>query len=56
MIYIHEEFDTEEEAVKFRDRYYRSYHPAGYGTRIKITQDETTGKWIASGSRGSTAD
>lgn len=56
MIRIYETFDTEAEAVAFRDRYYRNYHPAGYGTHITIEQDRTTGKWRAYGSRSHSCD
>ena len=36
MISIHEEFDTEAEAIAFRDRMYQAYHPLGYSTHIRI--------------------
>ncbi|MET0529224.1 MAG: hypothetical protein ABW003_12975 [Microvirga sp.] len=55
MIPIHETFATRQEAEAFRDRMYREWHPAGYGTRIDITQ-APDGTWIASGHRFDTCD
>ena len=56
MIYIHQEFDTEEEANTFRENMYDSYHPMGYGTHIDVRLDEKSGKWVAHGSRSHSCD
>ncbi len=65
MIRIYEQFATKADAEAFRDRYYASYAPMGYGTHIKI-KEETVAEpdnggavsvvWIASGSRGASCD
>jgi hypothetical protein len=49
------EFDFEEQAAEASDRYYRHFHPAGYGTRLKVKQNEN-GKWIFVGTRWDSCD
>lgn len=64
MIHIYEAFDTEAEAEAFKERYYRNFHPWGYGTHIKIyspaeqhfNDRRDQGKWIAIGSRSASCD
>lgn len=58
MIRIHETFETEEQAEAFRERYYASYHPMGYGTMIRVEPVIVDGKerWVASGSRSESCD
>lgn len=50
-----DEFDSKEEAEKYRDDYYDQYNPAGYSTNIRIKQLEN-GKWIATGYRYDSCD
>jgi hypothetical protein len=61
MVYIYETFDSQHDAELYRDRYYRSYHPVGYGTHIAIHAPDKhrprdPDKWVAIGSRGSGCD
>lgn len=57
MVTIRKEFDTREDAETWRSRYLESYHPAGYSTYLcEPFKDDRTGKWVVSGSRGSSAD
>lgn len=53
-INIKDTFPSKEEAEAFRERYYRNYHPAGYGTSLTITEDN--GQWIVQGYRFSSCD
>ncbi len=66
MIRIYETFATKELAEEFKERYYKSYHPMGYGTHIAIKEiviepnpkypGESDTRWLASGSRGASCD
>jgi hypothetical protein len=56
MIYWQTEFDTEQEAIEYREKVYEDYHPMGYGTHIRIEYDLTTNKWVAKGTRSHTCD
>jgi len=51
-----EEFNSEEDANAWRDAYYNSWHPLGYGTVIHVKQSEKTGKWVADGYRWDSCD
>ena len=48
------EFDTEAEAEAWIEHYYQEYHPAGYGTTLRVQQEGD--RFVAVGSRGSSAD
>lgn len=54
MIKIYQEFKTEQEALDFKLRMYRNYHPMGYGTHITVEQRGNT--WVAYGSRSHSCD
>ena len=56
MIRIFETFDTEAEANAFRDRMYEAYHPAGYGTFIRVEYDGFEKQWVAHGTRAESCD
>jgi hypothetical protein len=56
MIYWEQTFDTEQQAIKYREKVYENYHPCGYGTHITITHDLNTNKWVAKGTRSHTCD
>jgi hypothetical protein len=53
---IREERKTEQEAVARKEEIMRQYHPAGYGTSLKVHLDDATGNWIISGYRYSSCD
>lgn len=55
MIPIHQTFLTRAEAEQFVINYKREYHPAGYGTRLDISEAQD-GQWIVSGYRYSSCD
>lgn len=57
MVYYRETFASEEEARAWVERVLRDYHPAGYGTYLKIRPDpDKPGQWLVTGSRGSSCD
>ena len=49
------EFDTQEIAEQKMGEYYRNYHPAGYGTSLRLQKAEN-GKWSFSGYRYDSCD
>jgi hypothetical protein len=55
MIQIRETFPTKAEAEIWAARYKSEYHPAGYGTRLTISE-APDGQWIVSGHRYSSCD
>jgi hypothetical protein len=50
------EFDDKQAAEDAMEDYYRDYHPAGYGTSLKVVPSETPGKWIFTGYRYDSCD
>ena len=55
MINYFEIFNSKDEAEKYVNDVYKAYHPAGYGTMLRI--DETNnGKWLVTGHRYSSCD
>lgn len=56
IVNIREECETEEKAIETRDRILQWYHPAGYGTSLRIYQQPNDGKWVVDGYRYSSCD
>jgi hypothetical protein len=56
IVNIREELDTEEQAVARREQILHSYHPAGYGTSLRVYQQPNGGKWVVDGYRYSSCD
>ena len=53
---IREERNTEVEALARKEEILYHYHPAGYGTTLKVRHDDGTGKWVVEGYRYSSCD
>lgn len=53
---IREERNTEVEALARKEEILYHYHPAGYGTTLKVRHDGGTGKWVVEGYRYSSCD
>ena len=60
MIQIQEFFYCEKEAIKFKEKMYRDYHPAGYGTHLRIISPQNYNNndhmWMVIGTRYSSCD
>jgi len=54
MIRINRSFDTEAEAIQFKEDMLRQYHPCGYGTKLNISS--ANGQWHVTGHRFSSCD
>lgn len=55
MIKVTLEAQTREQLQEQIDRYFRSYHPAGYGTDVESIREEN-GVWKATVSRNRSCD
>jgi len=55
-IHFTEIFDSRVEADAFAERYLRTFHPAGYGTRVKVYRDYQSDRWIADAYRQHSCD
>ena len=56
MVNIREERNTEVEALERKEHLLRQWHPAGYGTTLKVRHDDDAGKWVVEGYRYSSCD
>jgi len=56
IVNIREERNTQVEAEQRKDDILRAYHPAGYGTSLRVYHESSTDKWIVDGYRYSSCD
>jgi hypothetical protein len=56
IVNIREERDTEAEALERKEQLLRAWHPAGYGTTLKVWHNVSNGKWTVDGYRYSSCD
>ena len=56
IVNIREERATQVEAEQRKDDILRAYHPAGYGTSLRVYHEESTDKWVVDGYRYSSCD
>jgi hypothetical protein len=56
IVNIREVRDTQAEAEARREEIMRHYHPAGYGTTLRVAVDAATSKWLVEGYRYSSCD
>ena len=56
IVNIREERKTQPEAETRREELLRQWHPAGYGTTLKVRHDAGTGQWMIEGYRYSSCD
>lgn len=55
-VHVYETFKSRKKAEKWLECYLMSYHPAGYGTSLRIWKSMITGQWIVAGTRSHTCD
>lgn len=56
IVNIREVRDTQAEAEARREEIMYNYHPAGYGTTLRVAVDAVTSKWLVEGYRYSSCD
>lgn len=56
IVNISESRKTQSEAETRREEIMRHYHPAGYGTTLKVRHDAGTDQWMVEGYRYSSCD
>jgi hypothetical protein len=56
IVNISESRKTQPEAEARREEIMRHYHPAGYGTTLKVRHDAGTDQWMVEGYRYSSCD
>jgi hypothetical protein len=56
LIQVQKNCFTHSAAEKYMEEYLQSYHPVGYGTRLKLEFDEESHHWWVIGTRQSSCD
>lgn len=56
MVHVTLEAETEQEIDEKINNYFRSFHPAGYGTHLRTKGQNEQGKWIAVLNRARSCD
>lgn len=56
MIHVDETFRSLEAALRFKSDYERRYHPARYGTNLRVRKDIHSQEWTVVGHRFASCD
>lgn len=56
IVHVYETFAKRRKAEAWAARYLASYHPAGYGTSLRVWKSELTGQWVVAGTRATSCD